>query len=74
MAFSTFNSKGNPCTRECPDRQPGCNCEKRIAFRQKEKERKDAIQKKKNEQNMIDSVYFGRSRKHATKDSKKVGV
>ena len=22
----------NPCTRDCPDRQPGCNCEKRKAW------------------------------------------
>lgn len=23
----------NPCTRDCPDRQPGCNCEKRKAWK-----------------------------------------
>ncbi len=22
-----------PCRRECPDRTPGCNCEKRAAWR-----------------------------------------
>lgn len=23
----------NPCTRDCPDREPGCNCEKRKAWK-----------------------------------------
>ena len=23
----------NPCTRDCPDRAPGCNCEKRKAWK-----------------------------------------
>ena len=23
----------SPCTRECPDRKPGCNCEKRKAWK-----------------------------------------
>ena len=23
----------NPCTRDCPDRRPGCDCEKRRALK-----------------------------------------
>lgn len=23
----------NPCTRDCPDRRPGCDCEKRRAWK-----------------------------------------
>ena len=38
----------NPCTRECPDRTPGCECEKRRAWlwlrdQEKEKRRKVSL-------------------------------
>jgi len=36
----------NPCTRECPDRTPGCECEKRRAWlwlREQEKEKRRKV-------------------------------
>jgi len=32
-----------PCKRDCPDRKPGCYCEKKKAWDVKKWERKDAI-------------------------------
>ncbi len=32
----------NPCTRDCPERYPGCNCERRKAWKWQENRRKEA--------------------------------
>lgn len=32
----------NPCTRECPDRTPGCNCERREAYKFQQTQEKEA--------------------------------
>lgn len=37
----------HPCQRDCPDRQPGCNCERKQAWDQKRKELKDLRYKEK---------------------------
>ena len=33
-AFNSIAMRDNPCKRDCPDRQPGCNCERRKAWRE----------------------------------------
>lgn len=35
----------NPCTRECPDRTPGCDCEKRKAWKWNQQQIKEAQKK-----------------------------
>ena len=37
----------NPCTKDCPDRKPGCECEKRKAWKWNQQQIKEA-QKKEN--------------------------
>ena len=32
--------KDHPCVRECPDRFPGCNCEKLAEYKRRKKEQK----------------------------------
>ena len=32
--------KNHPCVRDCPDRRPGCNCEKLVKYKRKRKEEK----------------------------------
>lgn len=32
--------KDHPCVRDCPDRRPGCNCEKLVKYKRKRKEEK----------------------------------
>ena len=32
----------NPCTRDCPDRHPGCECEKRRAWKFQQKKIQEA--------------------------------
>lgn len=59
----------NPCRRECPERTPGCHCEKREAWKFYQKQIKDA---RKREANVSayqrDAVYQSRKasfrRKH----------
>ena len=36
----------NPCTRDCPDRAPGCNCEKRKAWKFQQAQAKDAKERR----------------------------
>ena len=33
--------KDHPCRRTCPNRTPGCNCEKRTAWKQADEEKKE---------------------------------
>ena len=35
----------NPCTRDCPDRFPGCNCERRQAWKFQQANLKEARRK-----------------------------
>lgn len=35
----------NPCRRDCPDRMPGCNCEKRKAWKFQQAQIRDAIRR-----------------------------
>ena len=36
----------NPCRRDCPDRAPGCNCERRKAWKFQQAQIRDARDKK----------------------------
>ena len=36
----------NPCRRDCPDRAPGCNCEKREAWKFQQAQIKDAKERR----------------------------
>lgn len=36
----------NPCRRDCPDRSPGCNCERRKAWKFQQAQIRDARDKK----------------------------
>lgn len=49
----------NPCTRECPDRTPGCECEKRRAWKWQQEQIKEA----KKRESLIDSYVRARKRK-----------
>lgn len=35
----------NPCTKDCPDREPGCECEKRRAWKWQQEQIKEARRK-----------------------------
>lgn len=50
--------KGNPCTRDCPDRKPGCNCDKRKEYKKLYDERKAAIDKERYDSNLVYKVRF----------------
>ena len=44
----------SPCTRECPDRKPGCDCEKRQAWKADVEARKKWLK----DMNAADEVAF----------------
>ena len=48
--------EGNPCTRDCVDRKPGCNCERRKKWRKGFETKKEKIYRSKNDMSMIDGV------------------
>ena len=53
----------NPCTKDCPDRKPGCDCEKRKAYKWQQEQIKEARRRR----NIVDG-YFASSVRRA-KDS-----
>lgn len=55
-SYNTMLMSGNPCRKDCPDRQPGCNCEKRREWRDGYEAKKRHIYQQKNDSSMIDSV------------------
>lgn len=36
--------KDHPCVRDCPRRQPGCNCEELVAYKERSGAKKQRIQ------------------------------
>lgn len=57
--YNSYNNmlmSGHPCRRDCPDRQPGCNCERRKAWRAGYESKKTHMYRQKNDSSMIDSV------------------
>lgn len=55
-SYNTVLMSGNPCRKDCPERQPGCNCEKRRAWREEYESKKTHMYQQKNCSSMIDSV------------------
>lgn len=56
MSMNNYLIKDNPCRRDCPDRYPGCNCDKREAWRDEYEAKKRRIYQQRNYSSMIDSV------------------
>lgn len=64
MSMNNYLMRDCPCTDDCPRRKPGCNCEERIAWKEKYNGRKDTIYKQRNTKSMIDSVILsGKTRR-----------
>ena len=53
-------SGGNPCKRDCPERKPGCNCEKRIEWKQAVAERKEIVKEARKKHADIEAVLHDR--------------
>ena len=53
----------SPCDKGCPDRKPGCNCEKYKAFRAELDARKAAAHGAKNVDHVVSSYQADQSRK-----------
>ena len=49
----------NPCTKDCPDRYPGCECEKRRAWKWQQAQIKEA----KRRQRIVDNYFAASVRK-----------
>ena len=63
-SYNTSLMVGNPCRRDCPERKPGCNCEKRKEWRKEYEAKKETIYRDKNNTQMIDGVIAtGKSRR-----------
>lgn len=60
MGMNTYLTRDNPCTRDCPEREPGCNCERRIAWQKVKEERKEKIRKHRENQSALDELAIGR--------------
>ena len=56
----------NPCTKDCPDRHPGCECEKRRAWIWQQEQIKEA----KRRERIVDN-YFASSVRRAKNGSRK---
>ena len=56
----------NPCTKDCPDRHPGCECEKRRAWKWHQAQIKEA----KRRERIVDN-YFAASVRKAKDGSRK---
>lgn len=54
---------GNPCTRDCPDRYPGCNCEKRQEWVVEKKKRKDIVYKDRERNALLDKMTMSKKKK-----------
>ena len=64
MSMNNYLMRDCPCTEDCPDRYPGCNCERRIEWKQTYNNKKAAIYKHRNNRSMIDSVIIvGKTRR-----------
>lgn len=47
----------NPCTRDCPERYPGCNCERRQAWKFQQARIREAKRRERTADDfMIDSI------------------
>lgn len=53
--MANFILQGNPCRRDCPDRQPGCNCQKRQEWVAEKNARKKMIYEEKAKEGLVDS-------------------
>lgn len=67
MSMNNYLMKDHPCKRECPDRKPGCNCEKRKEFLKIKEERKEKIRKHKETQSMLDEISIPSNRRNREK-------
>lgn len=46
---------GNPCHRDCPDREPGCNCQKKQDFNAQKEKRKAIIKDARDKDKLLNS-------------------
>ena len=46
---------GNPCKRDCPDRVPGCYCERKKEFDAQKEERKAIIKESRERDKMLNN-------------------
>ena len=53
--MNNYIMKDHPCVRDCPDRKPGCNCEKRQAFLKEKEARKAVIHADKKKSSALDA-------------------
>lgn len=65
--MNTYVMRGNPCKRDCPDRQPGCNCEKRKEFQALKEERKNKIYAERSKERMFCNYEKDIARKRKSK-------
>ena len=59
ISYNSYNNmmmRDIPCRKDCPERTPGCNCEKRKAWREKYEGKKQRMYQQKNDSSMIASV------------------
>jgi len=54
--MSTKVPEDMPCKRDCPDRKPGCFCDKKKAWDERQREKKQQILDEKNKTSMIMGV------------------
>ena len=55
-SYNNMMMRDNPCRKDCPERQPGCNCERRKAWRDGYEAKKRHMYQQINDSSMIDSV------------------
>lgn len=55
-SYNNMMMREHPCRKDCHDRYPGCNCERRKAWREKYEGKKQRMYQQKNDSSMIDSV------------------
>lgn len=54
---------GNPCTRECAERIPGCNCDKRKKWVAQKEQRRKIVAKDKERTAMLDHMSMSSKKK-----------
>ena len=60
----------NPCTRECPDRFPGCDCERRKAWKFQQAQLKERRRRVKLADDTL-GAWITRTKEHMRKTSPK---
>lgn len=54
--MANYILQGQPCTPDCPNRQPGCNCQKRKEWVVEKNERKQKIYEEKSKANRVAEI------------------